>query len=136
MIGRRSRFCAAATIPTTRVPALKSAPEVGATDLSDTDAARLISWSLVPGTLILVARVVYEEMLLTGPQSFTFSHQHPVLAVWSILSYYATGVWLGAVVLKAAMSEPKSKLLADHRVVLSILSVLLGVGLVAGVGLP
>jgi hypothetical protein len=98
----------------------------------------LISWSLVPGTLLLVARLVYEKAVLEGPQMllFSFSHEYPLLALWGVLSYYASFVWLGAVVLKAAIGHPRWKLLADLRVVVSVLGFLVAVGLVAGVLWP
>lgn len=111
---------------------------MGATDQSESpDPARVISWALLPGTFLFVARIAYEMALLPDSNLlFAFSHTHPVLATWGVISYYMTWLWLGVLLLKAAMERPRWKLLVDHRMVLSVLAALVAVGLIESIVLP
>jgi hypothetical protein len=56
--------------------------------------------------------------------------------MWCVLSYYGSFVWLGAVVLKAAIGQPRWKLLIDLRVGLGVLAALVAVELFLDFGLP
>ena len=67
---------------------------------------------------------------------FSFSHTSPILAMWGVLSYWGAFVWVGAVILKSAINQPRWTLLRDLRFPLGVLVSLVTIQLVLGVLIP
>ena len=95
---------------------------------------KLVSWAFVPGSFVLVSELVFERLYFQGPQMwlFSFAHMHPLLMMWGVLSFWGSLIWVGAVILKAAITQPRWALLVGLRVPIGVSAVLLAMGFLLG----
>jgi hypothetical protein len=84
-------------------------------------------WFVLPGTLFLCARILYEETIMTvsrGPQMVGFSlvHAMPLLFVAGMLSFVGANLWVGAAAICIAFRKQRPMGMQLIQLILLIIS--------------